>query len=427
MAPPPMCGVKVNLSHSDQIEPGEQPLVVGVRPAPHVIGRSSFRPDDQWAVFEWVSPERGLHWSPIWEGRLDTVELGQQACSPLPRGSTRAMPVPALAATIGRAAPPRDGTTNPELPLPPPAACARISLTCPARMVNEFQYCPRASPISNGAGGVGGMVGRYCRRARGASAASIAGSEHCPNPRISATRIALHAPPRVTLSSERLGPDRQASTWSRARDRLGPSRSTTKRGRRPHVPGRGWEARTRPASCVQGLVTRRQTVYRCSEGAPLLSAKSRERVRVRFDGGRPAPRRRSPGRPWASSRRGRWVASPPGARGQPENAPPLLARRDLVLAPTRSTFFFRHGAAPTPARRSTIELALAGLCSRPLYCLAGGDGFRPPVDNRAGAAGLCPGDAGLGCAKAAERRLVIQTENDQETTAPADSTPHTWC
>jgi hypothetical protein len=74
--------VKVNLSHGDQMSPANT-AVVGVRPAPHVIaGRLS--PDDQWAVFEWVS----LSAAPLvayWEGRLDTVELGQQL-QPLPAG-----------------------------------------------------------------------------------------------------------------------------------------------------------------------------------------------------------------------------------------------------------------------------------------------------------------------------------------------------
>jgi hypothetical protein len=74
--------VKVNLSHGDQMSAANT-AVVGVRPMPRVIaGRLS--PDDRRAVFEWVS----LNTAPLvayWEGRIDTVELGQ-LLKPLPSG-----------------------------------------------------------------------------------------------------------------------------------------------------------------------------------------------------------------------------------------------------------------------------------------------------------------------------------------------------
>jgi hypothetical protein len=67
--------VKVNMAHGDQMSPASAALV-GVRPSPHVIaGRLS--PGDRRAAFEWVS----LNAAPLvayWEGRIDTIELGQQ-------------------------------------------------------------------------------------------------------------------------------------------------------------------------------------------------------------------------------------------------------------------------------------------------------------------------------------------------------------
>ena len=66
--------VRVNTTDGDQMNIANT-AVVGVRPTPHVIsGRLS--PDDQRAVLEWVS----LNTASLlahWEGRIDTIELGQ--------------------------------------------------------------------------------------------------------------------------------------------------------------------------------------------------------------------------------------------------------------------------------------------------------------------------------------------------------------
>jgi hypothetical protein len=66
--------VKVNTTHGNQMNMANT-AVVGVRPTPHVIaGRLS--PDDQRAVFEWVSLNATALVA-YWEGRIDTIELGQ--------------------------------------------------------------------------------------------------------------------------------------------------------------------------------------------------------------------------------------------------------------------------------------------------------------------------------------------------------------
>jgi hypothetical protein len=48
--------------------------VVGVRPTPHVIA-GHLSPDDRQAVFEWVSLNNAALVA-YWEGRIDTIELG---------------------------------------------------------------------------------------------------------------------------------------------------------------------------------------------------------------------------------------------------------------------------------------------------------------------------------------------------------------
>jgi hypothetical protein len=64
--------VKVNMTHGDQMNIANT-AVVGVRAAPHIIAGP---PDDQRAVFEWVSLNTAALVS-YWEGRIDTIELGQ--------------------------------------------------------------------------------------------------------------------------------------------------------------------------------------------------------------------------------------------------------------------------------------------------------------------------------------------------------------
>ena len=66
--------VKVNLTHGNQMNTAAT-AVVGLRPSPHLIaGRLSA--GDQRAVFEWVA----LNTDALvehWEGRIDTIQLGQ--------------------------------------------------------------------------------------------------------------------------------------------------------------------------------------------------------------------------------------------------------------------------------------------------------------------------------------------------------------
>jgi hypothetical protein len=67
--------VKVNTTHGDQMNIANT-AVVGVRPTPHVIA-GQLSSDDQSAVFDWVSLNATTLVA-YWEGRIDTIELGQQ-------------------------------------------------------------------------------------------------------------------------------------------------------------------------------------------------------------------------------------------------------------------------------------------------------------------------------------------------------------
>ncbi len=72
--------VKVNMTHGNQMNPTNT-AVVGVRPSPHIIA-GSLSPDDENAVFEWVSLNTAALLA-YWAGDIDTVQLGH-VLKPLP-------------------------------------------------------------------------------------------------------------------------------------------------------------------------------------------------------------------------------------------------------------------------------------------------------------------------------------------------------
>lgn len=64
--------VKVNMTHGNQMNPTNT-AVIGVRPSPHMIA-GSLSPDDERAVFEWVSLNTAALLA-YWEGKIDTAHL----------------------------------------------------------------------------------------------------------------------------------------------------------------------------------------------------------------------------------------------------------------------------------------------------------------------------------------------------------------
>jgi hypothetical protein len=64
--------VKVNMTHGNQMNPTNT-AVVGVRPSAHIIA-GTLSPDDEKAVFEWVSLNAAALLA-YWEGEIDTAHL----------------------------------------------------------------------------------------------------------------------------------------------------------------------------------------------------------------------------------------------------------------------------------------------------------------------------------------------------------------
>jgi hypothetical protein len=66
--------VKVNITHGNQMTVSNT-AVLGIRPTPHVIA-GQLPAEDERAVSEWVSLNTDALVA-YWEGRIDTVQLGQ--------------------------------------------------------------------------------------------------------------------------------------------------------------------------------------------------------------------------------------------------------------------------------------------------------------------------------------------------------------
>jgi len=143
----------------------------------------------------------------------------------------------------------------------------------PARMVNEFAYCPRlfflewvqSRFVDNDETVDGRFVHRYADVPAGTP----------PDPDEQVGRWVARSLP---LSSARLGLAARIDVVEGADGAVRPIER--KRGRPPDNPDRAWEPE-RVQLCVQGLLLREHG-YRCEEGM-LAFAESRERVLVPFD------------------------------------------------------------------------------------------------------------------------------------------------
>ena len=154
----------------------------------------------------------------------------------------------------------------------------------PARMLNEFAYCPRLAYLEwvqgEFADSVDTVEGRFQHRRVDRPSGglpgvgSVVGGEDDP---------ASEAPGRiharsVTLSDETLGAIARMDLVE------GQGRQVTpvdyKHGKPPNVPERAWEPE-RVQLCAQGLILR-ENGYRC-DGGVLYYVESRTRVAVAFD------------------------------------------------------------------------------------------------------------------------------------------------
>jgi len=163
---------------------------------------------------------------------------------------------------------------QPELPLPAPPLPADLPLL-PARMLNEFVYCPRLAYLewvqgewADSADTAEGTI-RH-RRVDKASGALPEADDLADDDRIHARSL--------TVASERLGLIARIDLIEAEDGAVVPV--DYKRGKRPHLPV-GAHDPERVQVCIQGLILEEHG-YRCDEGV-LYFCESRERVRVPFD------------------------------------------------------------------------------------------------------------------------------------------------
>ena len=146
----------------------------------------------------------------------------------------------------------------------------------PARMINEYQYCPRLSYLEWVQGewseSVDTVEGRHVHRRVDQPSGSL------PIPATdSAQPERLHVR-SITLSSDRIGLIARMDLVEAEGNHVTPV--DYKRGKRPHV-ARGAYDPERVQLCVQGMILEEHG-YTCDEGV-LYFAESRERVSVTFD------------------------------------------------------------------------------------------------------------------------------------------------
>jgi CRISPR-associated exonuclease Cas4/CRISPR-associated protein Cas1 len=164
--------------------------------------------------------------------------------------------------------------SQPELPLSAPGATADEILV-PARMVNEWVYCPRLAFLEWGQGewaaNADTAAGHRTHRATQDGRAPP-----LPGPDTLGEDLRLRTR-RLLLASERLGLTAEIDVLDAEDGCVVPM--DIKTGKRPHVP-EGAYLPERVQVCVQGLLLR-DAGYRCDEGALWFEA-SRERVPVKL-------------------------------------------------------------------------------------------------------------------------------------------------
>jgi CRISPR-associated endonuclease Cas1/CRISPR-associated protein Cas4 len=163
---------------------------------------------------------------------------------------------------------------QPELPLPPPLL-REDQPYVPARIVNEFQYCPRLAYLEwvqgEWAESADTVEGRGVHR----RVDSVPGE--LPEASSISENERIHAR-SVTVSSDRLGLIAKLDLIEVEDGAVVPV--DYKRGRRPHIAAGAYDPE-RVQLCVQGMILE-DNGYRCTEGV-LYFRESRERVPVAFD------------------------------------------------------------------------------------------------------------------------------------------------
>ncbi|APZ44300.1 CRISPR-associated endonuclease Cas4/Cas1 [Acidihalobacter ferrooxydans] len=161
-----------------------------------------------------------------------------------------------------------------ELPLPFPEFSGDLPLM-PARMVNEYQYCPRLAYLEwvqgEWADSVDTVDGRFKHRRVDRPGGKLPPADALDE----GDRIHARS---ITLSSNRLGLIAKMDLIEG--DAAAVTPVDYKRGKRPHIAQGAYDPE-RVQVCVQGLILEEHG-YRCAEGM-LYYVESKERVRVPLD------------------------------------------------------------------------------------------------------------------------------------------------
>lgn len=164
-------------------------------------------------------------------------------------------------------------TTQQELPLPFPEFTGDMPLL-PARMVNEYVFCPRLAYLEwvQGEWADSGdtVAGRHAHRRVDKPSGDLPDLDSEDDEKIHARSI--------TLSSKQLGLIAKMDLVEGEGDMVTPV--DYKKGKRPHIPKGAYEPE-RVQVCVQGMILEEQG-YTCNEGL-LYFVESKEKVRVVFD------------------------------------------------------------------------------------------------------------------------------------------------
>lgn len=220
-----------------------------------------------------------------------------------------------------------------ELPLPFPELSGDLPLL-PARMVNEYQYCPRLAYLEwvqgEWADSADTVEGRRVHRRVDRPSGEL------PDPESAEEGERIHAR-SITLSSNRLGLIAKLDLIEGEGASLTPV--DYKKGKRPHVPKGAYDPE-RVQLCIQGMILEEHG-YACVEGI-LYFAESRERVRVEFDDELRAMTRNAVD--------GLRLVAAGGQIPPPLEDSPKCARCSLVgiCLPDEVNFLRREAASPRP-------------------------------------------------------------------------------
>jgi CRISP-associated protein Cas1 len=223
----------------------------------------------------------------------------------------------------------------------------------PARMVNEYQYCPRLAYLEWVQGewsdSSDTVEGRHAHRRVDQRSGQLPGPETSQDEEPEKVHVRS-----VTLSSARLGAVARMDLIETEGDRATPV--DYKRGKRPHI-ARGAYDPERVQLCIQGMILEEHG-YRCDEGI-LYYVASRERVRIPFDEELRTLTQ--------NSMAGLRALAVGGQIPPPLEDSPKCARCSLVgiCLPDEINFFGRQDSPPRP-------LAIAQDAALPMYVQARG-------------------------------------------------------